>query len=447
LKYLIINMAANEEIKVVISAENKTGGAFNNVGDGLGRLKGLAAGLATTLGVSLAGAFAAATSFAKASFDAFVEAEKEMAIANKALSNSLDKLSGDDLVNLKNQLGVTTDLMAGLKEKMSEVGKSAIKLAFDDEAASLAFAKLFQVTKDAKQAQEDVKLAMDLAAFSGRSLEEATSALMKVHAGGTRILKEFGIAVQEGTSVEDALALTHDKVRGAAETMANTTAGKLEQLSIVWTNLKEDVGAAVAEGITPFITELTNWISSDQTQSVIMGISEQLKNLSKELSPKLVQEILPAFIKVLGASIIIAGEFTKGFLAVADVLGTVIFKVQQAIDWFKQLIDKIGEALNKIREFAKESAGGILSGLSSFVAPTVAPLLKALPKFQNGGFINAPFGAAVPAILHGGETVIPAGVGIGGITLNINGGMYLDEDAAEKFGDKLIKILKQNLRV
>ena len=37
---------------------------------------------------------------------------------------------------------------------------------------------------------------MDLAAFSGRSLEESAMALTRAYGGNTRILKEFGVEVE-----------------------------------------------------------------------------------------------------------------------------------------------------------------------------------------------------------------------------------------------------------
>lgn len=92
---------------------------------------------------------------------------------------------------------------------------------------------------------------------------------------------------------------------------------------------------------------------------------------------------------------------------------------------------------------------------SSFmtIAPPAQSMMPPPTHYQSGGFVNAPLGSAVPAIVHGGERIIPAGgrqngsLTGGGITVNINGGMYLSEDVALEIGDMIIDRLKLQLRV
>ena len=208
-------MAVNQEVKVIISADNKTKGPMNEVGAGFDKLKSSAGGLLKVVGVAAVGAFGAMGVAMKQTFDAFVESEKQMAVANKALENTLRSLSASQLENVNGYITVDGALES-LQATMDDVGKAAVKLAFDDEDASVAFAKLFQTTKDVVKSQDELALAMDLAAFSGRDLESATQAVLQVHAGGTRVLKEFGIEVQEGTTVEQALAMAHERVAGSA---------------------------------------------------------------------------------------------------------------------------------------------------------------------------------------------------------------------------------------
>jgi len=74
------------------------------------------------------------------------------------------------------------------------------------------------------------------------------------------------------------------------------------------------------------------------------------------------------------------------------------------------------------------------------------------PQFQSGGMVNAPLSSAVPAIVHGGERIIPAGrmagAGAGGGTVvNINGGTYLSEDVALEIGNMIVDRLKLQIRV
>ena len=92
---------------------------------------------------------------------------------------------------------------------------------------------------------------------------------------------------------------------------------------------------------------------------------------------------------------------------------------------------------------ALKSAG---SSVISAINPFAGSLLN-LPKFETGGFVNAPIGTAVPAILHGGETVIPAGRNGGGITINITGNSLMDNQAADKIAQKLVQTLKYQIKL
>ncbi len=74
--------------------------------------------------------------------------------------------------------------------------------------------------------------------------------------------------------------------------------------------------------------------------------------------------------------------------------------------------------------------------------------------FQHGGFIPGAFNQAVPAVLHGGERVVPrmgvdvnnGGGGGGNITINISGQYQLDSDSRmSEFADMVIqKLNRQN---
>jgi phage-related protein len=438
-----------EKINVLIEGKDNSKTAFESAGknaDGLGgKIGTLAKGIGVGLTAALATATAAVSAFAVDSFKSFIEAEKEMANANKILENTLNGLSEQQFAQLGEQVGNTEDAFAGLQTMMDEVGKSAVQLGFDDEEVSVAFAKLYQVSGDVEQAQSDVALAMDLAAFSGRGLEESAMAITRVHAGGTKILKEFGIEVKDGITTQEALAEVYNRVAGSADQMASTTAGQLQVLSISWTNLKETVGAALAEAITPFILELVAWFNDDKTQELISGIATQFGEFAKQLAP-IIKQLLPAFIELLKITMNVIVFLGNAFIATSNFLGELIFQVMQAYDWFVKLIEKISEAIAKIREWVSAQANTVVSSWKN-----VGTNLKETFGFQSGGMVNAPLGTPVPAIVHGGETIIPSGrtnSGMGGgIVVNILGGTYLSEDVALEIGNMIGDRLKLQLRV
>lgn len=517
-------MARQEEIKVIISGKDESKKSFDSAGSNLDKLKGIAKTGFLAIAAAAGTAAVAIGAFAVTSIKSFIEAEKEMVIANKAIENALTGLSKSQLENITGFV----DLKGALNEvrfEMEKVGKSAVQLGYDDEEASKGFAKLFQASLDVKQAQEDLKLAMDLAAFSGRDLASAVDAVMKVHAGGTRILKEFGIEVEEGITVIDALDLANKRVKGSAQAVADTTAGQLAIMKISWQNLKESLGESFVKAIEPAIKKLNELMQSASFKKTIDDLKlsiesfinfmfktvpetignsidwfnklwESLKNLfdlstvgkliidqlriawetvwlviQTQLKPafdELLETIKPylplleefgktAFkvfgIMILGAVLILVKALT-GFLvlltnSLTKMVEIATFIIDVGLKAWELLIDALAKVIEKfesIYNWAKKAKEAISGGFGNIIGKAGSTIGNILGiNLQSGGIVPGPVGAPVPAIVHGGETVIPAGRS-GGITLNILGGNYLSEDAAEMLGNKLIDILKLNLR-
>lgn len=433
---------ADETVSIVIKAEDKASGVFKNVESGLGGLGGALKGLVPY--VAIGAAVGAAGGFMIDSFKAAAAAEKEMIVATTAVNNTLQTLSEEQLAKLHEGMAAGLEDFEVMEKKMADVGEAAIKLGFDDEAASVAFAKLFQVTGDVTQAQSDLALAMDLAAFSGRDLESTARAVTMVHAGGTRVLKEFGIEVAEGTTALDALAMVQEKVGGTAEQMAKTTSGQLQVLSLQWGNLKESVGAALAEAITPFISQLTEWASKPETQEKIKEIVEAIAQFVK-IVIQVLKVVLPPLIEILKVLWSVLSALLDMWGKVWQAIGTATIKVEQFIDRVKSMVEWVSNAIQKIKELATAMGSGIISGVANTFNNVVGGTKKMLG-FAEGGVVPGALGAPVPAIVHGGETIIPAGQS-GGITIFITGNTILNEDMVQYIGDSLMNRLKLNLRI
>lgn len=105
---------------------------------------------------------------------------------------------------------------------------------------------------------------------------------------------------------------------------------------------------------------------------------------------------------------------------------------------FNAVADSVNNAINALKNAAKAGVKGI-TGLS----------------FQHGGFVPGSYDEPVPAILHGGERVVPRngvdvagqnGGGMGGITINFTGPVDMDSPTrVQELADKIIAILgRQN---
>lgn len=104
--------------------------------------------------------------------------------------------------------------------------------------------------------------------------------------------------------------------------------------------------------------------------------------------------------------------------------------IGSALDWVNQRIEVVKGAI------------GFVSDIGSSIGSSVGKL------FGGGqfGIDNVPRTGMY--MLHKGEQVVPAGAGAGSnITVNINGGYYLDERVAEDIGNTIIEQLKRQMRL
>ena len=106
--------------------------------------------------------------------------------------------------------------------------------------------------------------------------------------------------------------------------------------------------------------------------------------------------------------------------------------VKSGINW---VIRKINAFINQANRIASK-----VPGIPSI--PNIAELAK-------GGIVTKPTFAMLGE--KGPEAVVPlkkGGARIGsGITLNISGNSFLDEDSAERMGDLIIRALKSELKI
>jgi len=107
---------------------------------------------------------------------------------------------------------------------------------------------------------------------------------------------------------------------------------------------------------------------------------------------------------------------------------------RSAIDWIEGKIQPLIDLTGKVK------------GMAGNVAETVKSKISRL--FGGGQFGIPEVPRTGTYLLHRGEQVVPAGARMGGgITVNINGGMYLSERAAEEIGNMIVNKLKRNLRI
>lgn len=147
---------------------------------------------------------------------------------------------------------------------------------------------------------------------------------------------------------------------------------------------------------------------------------------------KALEIIIVLFSNLLAVATKVASFMVEVFVKAFDV-------VRDAVTW---LIDKFTILIQKIKDViatAKEIGGNVLGAIGGAIGKV----------FKVNDAVVAPGGNVVST--HPDDWLIatkdPSSLGGGGgITINMNGGTYLDENVAAKIGDMLINTLNLNMR-
>ena len=396
-------MTTTEELKVVISAENKTAKAFGEVKKSTGLLQKDVSGLAKTLlGVGVAGA-AAFTAFAVSAVRGAADAE-----ASLARVDSILKTMGDSA--LKN------------RDALLSQAAAAVKLGFDDEAASESLAKLYQRTGDLTKATELNNLAMDLARAKSIDLESASRLVGMVMSGNARALKEFGIEIDETLPPMAALGVLQEKVAGQSEAFADTFQGKMLVISESVSNLKDAFGGALIEGLQPFVDQMTKWVSDPKNLETITKIGTA------------VGKFLTEAFKFATLSI-------EGFKLMFDALTDSMYikglvKIIETVEKLASAFEKAASAARKVT--GDSGSGGSVSGAFSS---------KSTKKVND--VIITPSGQAYET--HPDDFIFatknPAAMAGGGPQINIYNPVITDERMVGKIAEQISSLLKREMRL
>lgn len=160
---------------------------------------------------------------------------------------------------LRNVVGATDDQVAATEDAIWALQDQTGVL--DDELRP-ALATIVRSTKDTAEAQDLLRLAMDVSAGTGRDLETVSLALARAHDGNTTALGRMGVAVKDAEgnalSFSEVQANLNDMFGGQAAAAADTAAGKAAILSARYGDLQETIGAA----LLPIMSEVVGVASS-----------------------------------------------------------------------------------------------------------------------------------------------------------------------------------------
>lgn len=140
------------------------------------------------------------------------------------------------------------------------ISKLSLQVGVADDELRPALARLASATGDVGTAQERLKLALDISAQSGKSLDVVTKALAGAEDGRTTALGRLVPGLDAATlKSKDMAAITAElaeKTGGAAAEAANTATGRYRVMQVTMGELQETLGAALLPVLSILVSVL-----------------------------------------------------------------------------------------------------------------------------------------------------------------------------------------------
>ena len=313
--------------------------------------------------------------FGKKAAKAFaVAAVAATAYAGKLLIDGVRAAIEDEKANA--QLAATLTNVAGatdntIKSVLAYSRATELATGVTEDELRPSLNRLAIATKDANEAMRLQKIALDVAAGSGKGLDAVTTALAKAFEGNTTSLGRLGIGLSAAElktmSFEDITKSLSNTFGGQADVAANTFENRIKRLQLTF----EDARDSLAERLLPFIERFINL--------VINTVIPKLKEFAENFNPikdaiadnqeafdafgQFIQTIIiPILVTGLGAALKTVGVIAGG---VVDIIGKVISAIQASVDAAIAGINALIARYNAIPILPNISPIGSSAGVSS----------------------------------------------------------------------------------
>lgn len=196
----------------------------------------------------------------------FINASNEQEKATAKLSQALRN------VGVKNQA-----TLAFMEAYSSQLQKSH---GFGDDVITQVQAQIVAMTGlTGKAVQPLVTATLDLAKARNMDALSAADLITKTIAGQDA-LGRYGISVKHATTSQEKMSeivrIIREQFGGMAENEVKTAAGQIEQFSLTWGDLQEDIGAVIKKALVPFL----NWLNENMPviKAIVMSMVDGLSS-------------------------------------------------------------------------------------------------------------------------------------------------------------------------
>jgi len=255
---------------------------------------------------------------------------------------------------------VTNATEAQIKATEDYILQTSLATGVSDEELRPSLDRLTRATKDLDKAQRLQTLALDIAAGSGKSLQQVTEALSKAQEGNLAGLGRLGVGIDKAElktlSFDQITAKLAGTFENQASKQADTFQGKLSRLQVAFDEGKETVGSYILTAITPLVEIVVN--------KVIPAIADFTNNLGEKLRP-VIEFLTP-----------IVDGLRSGFNKVRDSLAENSDELKPLYALFKGIAefarDVLAPILGKVLGKAFDVLGGFVAGLIDGLAKVVS---------------------------------------------------------------------------
>ena len=300
---------------------------------------------------------------------------------------------------LENVTGATKKQIAEVEE---QILKTSLLTGVTDDELRPSFERLLRSTNSSSEALKLQKLALEIAAGSGKSLEAVSNALGKGIDGSTGALGKLGIGLSAAQlktmSMEEVTAKLADTFGGQAAANANTFEGRMARLKVAFGESVETIGFALLPILQKFVDLITTYVlpvvekfSSLMGNKAENGLGKRIDetiSVIKTFAIPVFNGLKKAFETVKAAIMENIDEFKSFFEVVkflAPVIGTIfgtVFKVigkiaAITINTFAGVLAAIKPVLN----FAIDAINLIIRGINLI---KTGPDIGSIPKITSG---------------------------------------------------------------
>jgi hypothetical protein len=374
--------------------------------------------LGTAVAASFAAMGAAALLFGKSAITAALEDQKSQVILAKTIKN-----------NAKARKGLIKD---------SEKTISALESQFNivDDKLRPAFGKLVTATKSVSKSQKLIRVAIDVSAQSGKSLESVVTALSRAYLGSNTALSKLGLGIDKAQlktmSFDQLIQQLTKSTGGAGKATAGTYQGAVDGLSIAWQNFQESVGYKILPKLQTMLkyvkTKVVPWLG--EVKKGFDGVGKDENSPAQTLG-RAIQSMFVSFQNLFGT---LSGSQSGQSLSVLDQLATALTTIANAITKVTDAVSKAGAWWGKVGPWVS-----LLGGRNSDLRPwqnngSSGTKTPAPPVRRGKGGYSANRMTTNQSSLRG--TSMP-NYSTGNMTINLNG--IVDAESARRSIEQLMQ--------